>query len=64
MNVSEVKDLPLEEKLQIMDSLWEDLQNRYNETKISDSHRRILDERRANSKPLAWDDVKDSTGRA
>ena len=64
MSGTEVKNLPLEEKLQIMESLWEDLQSRYDEMTIPDNHRKTLDERRTDSKLLAWDDVKSSIGRA
>ena len=68
MSIAEIKQLPLNEKLQIMEALWEDLRRNADEVLIPDWHKDLLDARRkaveeGTEKVLEWDDVKDSLGR-
>jgi len=68
MSIAEIHQLPIEEKLQIMEVLWEDLRERFKRMPIPDSHRAMLDERRARvqngtAQLLDWDTVKTTIGR-
>ena len=69
MSIAEVSKLPLREKLQIMEAIWMDLREHVEVMEIPESHRRLLDKRRARvaggtSTLLNWDQVKYSIGRA
>ena len=44
MSITEIKKLPLREKFQIMEALWEDMREEVEEADIPDSHKRILDD--------------------
>ncbi len=68
MSLSEVQQLPIEEKLGLMEALWEDLRDRFEQLPISPTQQALLDERRARvqggSAALAdWDAVKSAIGR-
>jgi hypothetical protein len=67
MTTDEIKSLPLEQKIWMMELLWEDLRDRFERSEISEQHKRILDERRARvqrgqAQLLDWDSVKSSIG--
>ena len=69
MSATEVLQLPLRERLQIMEVLWEDLRGRADRFEVSQEQKELLDARRARvasgeSKILDWDSVKHSIGRA
>ncbi len=69
MSVSEIKRLPLREKLQIMEALWDDLHERFDSSEVSPEVRSLLDDRRArvqrgDARLLEWDSVKGTIGRA
>jgi len=69
LSIAEIHQLPIEEKLQIMEALWEDLRIRFERMEISQAHETLLDERRARvqngtAKLLDWDAVKSTIGRA
>ena len=69
MNTSEVLQLPLREKLQIMEAIWEDLRERADSFGISQDQKDLLDQRRARvasgaAQMLDWEDVKHSIGKA
>ena len=69
MTAKEIKELPIEQKLQIMEALWEDLRERFEKSEISDNLRRLLDQRRGrvgsgDAQLLDWDSVKGTLGRA
>ena len=69
MTVADLAKLSLQEKLQLMEAIWEDLRGRVDEMDVPEEHRRILDERRTRissgeAKLLDWDQVKHSLGRA
>lgn len=68
MSVSEIKAMPLDEKLQIMEAIWDDLKERFESLEISPAVKKLLDERRARvqggeARLLDWDAVKGSIGR-
>lgn len=68
MNIAEIRQLPLNEKLQIMEALWEDLRSRAEELVVPEWHKEILDERRkaveeGREEVLDWDEVKNSLGK-
>ncbi len=68
MNIAEVRQLPLNEKLQIMEALWEDLRSRAEELVVPEWHKQLLDERRkaveeGREEVLDWDEVKNSLGK-
>jgi hypothetical protein len=69
MSVSEIKRLPLREKLQIMEALWDDLNERFEGLEASPEIRSLLDDRRArvqrgDARLHDWDSVKGTIGRA
>lgn len=68
MSVAEVKDLPLNEKFQILEILWEEMSEKVEDIGVSKEDQRLLDKRleRIESgevKIYDWDDVKDSLGK-
>ena len=67
MAVSDVKNLPVEEKLRIMEAIWIDLRDHVKNAPIHEAHRRLLDECRARgesneAKLHDRDDVKHTIG--
>ena len=69
MTVEEVRTLPLAQKIQIMEAIWEDLRDRFEQAELPDRLKRLLDQRRArardgSAKLLDWDTVKSGIGRA
>jgi len=68
MSVAEIKQLPLSEKLLIMEAIWEDMRIRAEHFDVPERHRDLLDRRRAGVasgevKLHNWDSVKDRIGR-
>lgn len=68
MSVSEIKALPLSEKLQIMEMIWEDLKERFENTEISPQLKALLEERRARvqrgeARLIDWNAVKGNLGK-
>jgi putative addiction module component (TIGR02574 family) len=68
MNLTEVRSLPLREKFQILEAIWEDLYSRVDEMAVSPADRELLDSRvervRSGAAEVhAWDSVKHSLGR-
>jgi hypothetical protein len=68
MSVAELKDLPLREKLRIMEEIWLELRENVAGMAIPEDHRKLLDVRRARvesgqSKLHDWDEVKNGIGR-
>ena len=69
MTAEEVKLLPTAEKLRIMEAIWEDMRDRFDEIEVSPEVKALLDERRARvrdgqSSLLDWDEVKSRIGKA
>lgn len=68
MTTTDVKDLSVEDKLKLMESLWLDLREHAEAADIPEAHKRLLDERRARvesgeAELHDWDEVKDSIGK-
>ena len=69
MTANEVKDLPMDEKMQIMEILWDEFRERFENADVSDRVKELLDNRRerVNSGAatlLDWDSVKSTIGRS
>ncbi len=69
MTTNEIKGLPIEQKLRMMEALWEDLRERFERFEIPEWHKKLLDERRervrtGQAQLLDWDSVKGTIGRA
>ena len=67
MSITEIRELPLNEKLQIMEALWDDLRSRAEGVPVPEWHKDLLDARRKAVKGgqediLEWNDVKRSLG--
>lgn len=67
MSTAEILQLPLREKLQIMEALWEDLRGRADRVDLSQNQKELLDTRRnriatGEAKILDWDSVKHTIG--
>jgi putative addiction module component (TIGR02574 family) len=67
MSIAEIHQLPLSEKLQIMEAIWEDLRAKVDQVAVPDWHRDLLDTRRQavaenREQILEWDEVKHSLG--
>lgn len=68
VSIAEIRQLPLHEKLQIMEALWDDLRANADAVPMPDWQKELLDERRAavlegRERVLEWDEVKDSLGK-
>lgn len=68
MSIAEIRNLPLREKLQIFEAIWEDLSARADGMAVSVADRELLDsriERVRNGEAGVhdWDSVKHSLGR-
>ena len=69
MTAEDVKALPINRKIQIMETIWEDFRDRFDRFDVPQPQRDLLDERRARVRDgvaqlLDWDSVKGSVGRA
>ena len=68
MTAEDIKRLPIEQKMQIMEAIWEDFRERFEHSEIPEEHKKLLDERRARGRDgkarlLDWDAVKATIGR-
>src|SRR5947207_14262022 len=68
MRAEEVKALPVDEKIRIMEAIWEDFRDRFDRMEIPQEQKDLLDERRARvregkARLLDWDSVKGTVGR-
>lgn len=69
MSIAEIRNLPLREKFQILEAIWDDLSSRMDEMAVSPAVRDLLDERMDRVRSGAaevhdWDAVKFSIGRS
>jgi len=67
--VAEIKLMPLAEKLQLMEAIWDDLRERFDAMEVSPEVKALLDSRRARAQKgevrlVDWDSVKGTIGRA
>ena len=68
MTTEELKNLPREEKVLMMETLWADLRDHFEQAEIPATHKTLLDIRRervvvGESRLLDWDQVKSTIGR-
>lgn len=68
MSATEILQLSLREKFQIMQAIWEDMRGRVDQFEVPQSHKDLLDTRRrqtesGESKILDWDQVKHTIGK-
>jgi putative addiction module component (TIGR02574 family) len=68
MTAEEVKALPIDRKLQIMEAIWEDFRDRFDRVEVSPQQKDLLDRRRARvqkgeAQLLDWESVKGTIGR-
>jgi putative addiction module component (TIGR02574 family) len=69
MTAEDVKALPINRKIQIMETIWEDFRDRFDRLDVPQPQKDLLDGRRARvrdgvARLLDWDAVKGSIGRA
>ena len=69
MTAQELKALPIDRKLQIMETLWEDFRERFGRLEVSPEQKEVLDQRRARvqdgaAQLMEWDAVKGMIGRS
>jgi putative addiction module component (TIGR02574 family) len=67
MSITEIRQLPLNEKLQIMEAIWEDLRSRAEDVSVPQWHKELLDSRQeaveaGQEEILEWDEIKHSLG--
>jgi putative addiction module component (TIGR02574 family) len=68
MTAEDVKALPIDRKIQIMEAIWEDFRDRFDRLGVSPQQQDLLDRRRARvqkgaAQLLDWESVKGSIGR-
>ena len=68
MTTEEVKALPVDEKIRMMEAIWEDFRERFDRMEIPQEQKDLLDQRRARvregkARLLDWDSVKGTIGR-
>ena len=69
MTAEEVRTLPMAQKIQIMEAIWEDLRDRFEQSELPQRLKDLLDQRRArategSARILDWDTMKSGIGRA
>lgn len=68
MKAEQGKALPVDQKMRIMKSIWEDFRDRFDEIEVPQEQKNLLDQRRARvregkARLLDWDSVKGSIDR-
>lgn len=68
MTGEDVKALPVQQKLQIMEAIWEDFRDRFERMDVPQQQKDLLDQRRARVRQgvaqlLDWEVVKGTVGR-
>jgi putative addiction module component (TIGR02574 family) len=69
MTAEDVKALPIDRKIQIMEAIWEDFRDRFDRMDVSPQQKELLDRRRARVREgaaqlLDWESVKRTIGRS
>lgn len=69
MSITEISHLPLREKFQIMELLWNDMRSSVESAGTPEEHKELLDSRRkrvtdGDVSLMDWDRVKNAIGRA
>lgn len=68
VSAEEIKALPIERKIQIMEAIWEDFRDRFDRLELTNGQKELLDRRRArvregSARLLDWESVKGTIGR-
>jgi putative addiction module component (TIGR02574 family) len=68
MTAEDVKALPVERKIQIMEAIWEEFRDRFERLDVPQQQKELLDHRRArvregSAQLLDWESVKGTIGR-
>lgn len=68
MTIAEAKAMPIGQKFQLMEALWEDMRERFESMPVSEEVKALLDERReraarGETKLLDWNQIKQALGR-
>jgi putative addiction module component (TIGR02574 family) len=68
MTAEEIKALPVDEKIRIMEAIWEDFRDRFDRMEVPQEQKDLLDQRRARvregkARLLNWDSIKGTIGR-
>ena len=68
MTAEDIRALSIAQKLQIMETIWEDLRAQFERVEVPEELRQLLDNRRArvrdgSAQLLDWDDVKSTIGK-
>lgn len=68
MTAEDVKALPIEQKIQMMEAIWEDMRDRFDRWEIPQQQKGLLERRRARVREgaaelLDWDSVKGTIGK-
>jgi putative addiction module component (TIGR02574 family) len=68
MTAEDVKALPIDRKIQIMEAIWEDFRDRFERLEVPQEQKDLLDHRRARvrdgaARLLDWESVKGTVGR-
>jgi putative addiction module component (TIGR02574 family) len=69
MTAEDVKALPIDRKIEIMEAIWEDFRDRFDRLDIPQQQKDLLDHRRARVREgaaqlLDWESVKATIGRS
>ncbi len=69
MTTEDIRALPVERKIEIMEAIWEDFRERFERSAISPEQKQLLDRRRARvregtARLLDWDSAKGTLGRS
>lgn len=64
---NEIKHLQLTDKLELVQMIWNDIDNELSKTEIPESHKKMLDQRikeieSGNAKFYNWNDIKQNYG--
>ena len=69
MNAEQIKALSIDQKIQIMEAIWEDFRERFNRLEITEEQKALLDHRRARvrngtAQLLDWETAKGKIGKS
>ena len=68
MSALDIEELSVTEKFQLLEAIWDDFRDKYENSPVPQEHKDILDARRSRfergeTKILDWDSVKSTIGR-
>ena len=68
MNAEDIKALPIDRKIEIMEVIWEDFRDRFDRLELTEEQKDLLDRRRARVREgtaqlLDWESIKGTVGK-